>query len=231
MIKAVLFDVDDTLLSFSGYVKETMREGFSRFGLTPYSDAMFPVFERINTALWRQIELGSLTFEELTERRWNLIFQELGIDFDGTVFETYFRERLFYSAVPEEGAVDLLAYLHRKYTLCVASNGPWEQQMNRLRAGKMDRYFSYFFISSQIGAQKPDKAFFDGCFNVLRGAEFPGLGPEEVMIVGDSVSSDISGGSDYGLRTCLYRKNAVPPCDHSGADYAVNSLAEIKNIL
>lgn len=231
MIKAVLFDVDDTLLSFSGYVKETMREGFSRFGLTPYSDDMFPVFERINNALWRQIELGTLTFEELTQRRWNLIFQALGIDFDGTVFEDHFRERLFYSAVPEDGAVDLLEYLRRKYTLCVASNGPYEQQMNRLRVGKMDRYFSYFFISSQIGAQKPDKAFFDCCFNILRGSGFPELTPEETMIVGDSVSSDISGGAAYGLRTCLYRKNAFSPWDTSGADYAVSSLAEIKNIL
>lgn len=231
MIKVVLFDIDNTLLSFSGYVKEAMREGFSRFSLTPYSDAMFPVFERINNALWQQLEQGTLTFEELTARRWNLIFQALGIDFDGTVFEAYFRERLFYSAVPEDGAADLLEYLHRKYTLCVASNGPYEQQMNRLRVGKMDHYFSYFFISSQIGAQKPGKAFFDYCFNVLRGSAFPGLTPEEAMIIGDSVSSDISGGSDYGLRTCLYQKNPVPSFDTSGADYVVSSLAEIKNIL
>lgn len=231
MIKVVLIDIDNTLLSFSGYVKEAMRDGFSRFGLKPYTEEMFPVFEEINNSLWRQIEQGMMTLEELMECRWNLIFKALGIDFDGKVFEEYFRRELFYSAVPEDGAIDLLEYLSRKYTLCAASNGPYEQQMNRLQTGKMSSYFSYCFISSRVGAQKPNRAFFDYCFNVLREAEFPGLMPEEVMIIGDSISSDISGGRDYGMRTCLYQKEAMPECGNSGADYVVNSLTDIKNIL
>ena len=231
MIKVVLIDIDNTLLSFTGYVKEAMREGFSFFGLKPYTEDMFPVFEKINNSLWRQIEQGTLTFEELEKCRWNLIFKELEIDFDGAIFEEYFREKLFYSAVPEDGAEDLLKYLSSKYTLCVASNGPYEQQMNRLRIGKMRAYFSYCFISSQIGAQKPGRQFFDHCFSILRENGFPELTPEEVIIIGDSISSDISGGIDYGMHTCLYQKNAIPEQSDSGADYVVNSLSEIKNIL
>ena len=215
MIKVVLIDIDNTLLSFTGYVKKAMREGFSFFGLKPYTEDMFPVFERINNSLWRQIEQGTLSFEELEKCRWNLIFKELGIDFDGTVFEDYFRDRLFYSAVPEDGAEDLLKYLSGKYTLCVASNGPYEQQMNRL----------------QIGAQKPSRQFFDRCFSILRESEFPDLTPEEVIIIGDSVSSDISGGIEYGMHTCLYQKNAMSEPVDSGAEHVVSSLSEIKNIL
>ncbi len=231
MIKVVLIDIDDTLLSFSGYVKEAMNEGFSAFGLKPYTDSMYSVFERINNALWRRIEQGTLTFEELMKCRWDLIFRELEIDFDGRVFEEYFRRKLFSSAVPEDGAMDLLEYLSRKYTLCAASNGPYEQQMNRLRAGNMRDNFSHCFISSQVGAQKPSRQFFDYCFHVLREGEYPNLAPEEVMIIGDSVSSDISGGRDYGIRTCLYQKEATPENKDSGADYVVSSLAGIKNIL
>ena len=231
MIKVVLIDIDNTLLSFSGYVKEAMREGFSIFGLKPYTDDMFPVFEKTNDSLWKQIEQGTLTLAELTECRWDLIFKELEMDFDGKTFEEYFRKKLFYSAVPEDGARDLLDYLSRKYALCAASNGPYEQQMNRLRIGKMRDYFSHCFISSLIGAQKPSRAFFDHCFHALREAEFPRLMPEEAMMIGDSISSDISGGRDYGMRTCLYRKGTTPERDVSGADYVVSSLAEIKNIL
>ena len=231
MIKVVLIDIDNTLLSFTGYVKEAMREGFSFFGLKPYTEDMFPVFEKINNSLWRQIEQGTLTFEELEKCRWNLIFKELEIDFDGSKFEEYFREKLFYSAVPEDGAEDLLKYLSSKYTLCVASNGPYEQQMNRLRVGKMRDYFTYFFISSQIGAQKPGRQFFDCCFRILRETEFPKLAPEEVIIIGDSISSDISGGIDYGMHTCLYQKNEMPVRSNSEADHVVNSLSEIKDIL
>ena len=79
MIKVVLIDIDNTLLSFTGYVKDAMREGFSYFGLKPYTEDMFPVFERINNSLWRQLEQGTLTFEELTECRWDLIFKDLNI--------------------------------------------------------------------------------------------------------------------------------------------------------
>ena len=231
MIKVVFIDIDNTLLSFTGYVKEAMKEGFSHFGLKPYTEAMFPVFERINNSLWRQLEQGTLSFEELIECRWDLIFKELDIDFDGKVFEEFFRERLFYSAVPEDGAVDLLKYLSRKYTLCAASNGPYDQQMNRLRVGEMIDYFDYCFISSQIGAQKPARQFFDRCFSILRESGLPDLAPEEVMIIGDSISSDISGGIEYGIHTCLYQKNKIPERNNSGADHVVGSLYDIKRIL
>ena len=231
LIKVVLIDIDNTLLSFTGYVKEAMRDGFSFFGLKPYTEDMFPVFEKINNSLWGQLEQGTLTFAELEKCRWDLIFKELEIDFDGKVFEEYFRDRLFYSAVPEDGAVDLLKYLSSKYTLCVASNGPYDQQINRLRVGGMTDYFDFFFISSQIGAQKPGRQYFDRCFSILRESGFPGLTPDEVIIIGDSISSDISGGIDYGMHTCLYQKNDMPERNNSGADHVVGSLSEIKSIL
>lgn len=231
MIKVVLIDIDNTLLSFTGYVKEAMREGFSLFGLKPYTEAMFPVFKSINDSLWGQLEQGTLTFEELEKCRWDMIFKELEIDFDGMTFEEYFRKKLYYSAVPEDGAEDLLKYLSRKYTLCAASNGPYEQQINRLKIGKMDEYFTCCFISSKIGAQKPSREFFDHCISVLRDTEYPDLVPEEVIVIGDSISSDISGGRDYGMHTCLYQKSGALERDDSGAEYVIRNLAEIKNIL
>ncbi len=231
MIKVVFIDIDNTLLSFSGYVKEAMRDGFAQFGFKPYTEAMFPVFEKINNRLWGQLEQGTLSYEELIKIRWNMIFKELGIAFDGQVFEEYFREKLFYSAVPEQGAVELLEYLSRRYVLCAASNGPYEQQINRLRIAKMHDYFAHFFISSRIGAQKPNRAFFDYCFRELRTSGFPELLPEETMIIGDSISSDISGGNAYGMHTCLYQKHTVPDADISGADHVAASLNEIERIL
>ena len=215
MIKVVLIDIDNTLLSFTGYVKEAMREGFSLFGLKPYTEAMFPVLKSINDSLWGQLEQGTLTFEELEKCRWDMIFKELEIDFDGMTFEEYFRKKLYYSAVPEDGAEDLLKYLSRKYTLCAASNGPYEQQINRLKIGKMDEYFTCCFI----------------CISVLRDTEYPDLVPEEVIVIGDSISSDISGGRDYGMHTCLYQKSGALERDDSGAEYVIRNLAEIKNIL
>ena len=229
MIKAVFIDIDDTLLSFSGYVKEAMRDGFAQFGLKPYAEDMFPVFERINNGLWRQIEQGTLTREELMRVRWNRIFAALGIDFDGETFEDYFREKLFYSAVPEPGAQALLDHLAGRYVLCAASNGPYEQQVNRLRVAGMYEAFAHCFISWRIGAQKPSREFFDHCFEALRRAECPGLRPEEAIIIGDSLSSDIAGGAAYGMHTCLYRRQPGP--EAAGADHVVRRLEDIASFL
>ncbi len=73
--------------------------------------------------------------------------------------------------------------------------------------------------------------FFDYCFEELRASEFPKLSPKETVIIGDSISSDISGGIKYGMHTCLYQKNTVPNVDLFKVDHVVASLAEIERIL
>lgn len=231
MIRVVFLDIDDTLLSFSASAREAMREGFARFGIAPFCAEMYPVFERINDGLWRQMEAGTLSYAEFLKIRWNLVFEALGISFDGRVFEAYFQERLFTSAIPEPGAVGLLGYLAPKYPLCIAGNGLYEQQINRLRTAKLDGYFKHIFISSAVGARKPDKAFFDHCFRVLRKDGFPDLLPGETLLIGDSLSSDIAGGRAYGMHTCLYRKSLQPGEDTGGAEYAVTDLAEVRSFL
>ena len=146
MIRAVFIDIDNTLLDFNAYVTDSMKEGFEKFGLPPYEDKMGAVFRKINEGLWQKIERGELDLEGLRRNRWNIIFSALGIDFDGAVFEDFFRERLFYSAVPVSGALEMLSYLAPKYILCAASNGPKAQQMNRLKLAGMDKYFKFFFL-------------------------------------------------------------------------------------
>ena len=124
MIRAVFIDIDNTLLDFNAYVTDSMKEGFEKFGLPPYEDKMGAVFRKINEGLWQKIERGELDLEGLRRNRWNIIFSALGIDFDGAVFEDFFRERLFYSAVPVSGALEMLSYLAPKYILCAANFTP-----------------------------------------------------------------------------------------------------------
>lgn len=231
MIKVIFVDIDDTLLSFSGYVKSAMRDGFARFGIAEYKEEMFPVFEEINGHLWRQIERGEITFDELQEIRWNRIFAALGLDFDGVLFEKYFRDYLFDSAIPIDGAMDMLEYLYPKYTLCAASNGPYGQQINRLKVAGMYKYFLDCFISEKAGAQKPTAAFFDYCFGRLRHHGVEGLKPSEVMIIGDSLTSDMAGGAAYGMKTCLLAAEPLPEADMAGIDHVIRDLRQVSEIL
>lgn len=231
MIKVVFIDIDNTLLSFSEYVKKAMNDGFAKFKIKPYTETMFPIFEKINNSLWKRIEQGTLSYEELMRIRWNMIFKELDIDFDGEIFEEYFKEQLFDSAIPEKNAKELLEYLSGRYQLCVASNGPYEQQINRLRVAGMYDYFTHIFISSKVGAQKPSAEFFEYCFKELRASEFPQLLAEETIILGDSYTSDMVGEIAYGMQTCFYQKDAFPEDKISQVDYVVDSLAKVKQVL
>lgn len=231
MLKAILFDIDNTLLSFDEYVKDSMRCGFEKFNIGTYQEQMFSVFKEINTGLWERIETGEISFAELQKKRWNMIFERLGISADGVAFERYFRERLFESAIPERGAMDLLKYLHGKYILCVASNGPYLQQVNRLRISGMLPYFSDLFISEEIGSSKPSEAFFHACINRLNSKKEQKLEPCEIMIIGDSLSSDMAGGIQFGMQTCFYNPSQKPIPSEMKLHYSVSSLKEIENIL
>lgn len=232
MTKVVFLDIDNTLLDFSACVRDVMREGFSRFGLGTYHDWMYDVAMRITSELWARIEQGELALDSLEEMRWNLIFDELGIDFDGVVFEAFFKERLFWSAIPEPHAMELLDHLAGRYVLCAASNGPYEQQMNRLRTSGMLGYFRHVFVSSRVGAQKPSREFFRRCFDVLRkdDASLAALLPEEALIIGDSPASDIAGGAAFGMRTCLYQPEGRDG-PHTEADYVISDLLDAKAFL
>ena len=157
-MKAIFIDIDNTLLDFDEYVRTTMAEGFAHFGLPAYRPEMYHTFTTENNKLWRRIEEGTLTFEELQKIRWSRIFDALGIAFDGPTFEHYFRTAIYDSAIPVPGAVPLLQSLSRHSILCAASNGPYEQQLHRLELGGMKQYFTHFFISQRIGAAKPAAA-------------------------------------------------------------------------
>lgn len=235
MIRVLFIDIDNTLLDFDGYVRETMKKGFQKFDLKPYTEEMFPVFRRINTELWQEIEEGKLTLAELTKIRWSRILETLNIDFDGIRFEDYFREGLFHSAIPIDGAMEMLSYLEKRYLLCAASNGPYEQQRNRLKKAGMDPFFSHFFISERIGVSKPAEAFFTRSIQELNEAlihrgEDPAT-PSEIMIIGDSLTSDMAGGQKSGLKTCLFDRERKYKKEDLAVDHIICDLREISSIL
>lgn len=223
MIKAVFLDVDGTLLDFEACVEESMRCGLIENGIE-YKPEMLDTFRRINNGFWRDLEQGGITFEELLERRWATVFEALGIDLDGPGFEKYFRSRLHESAIPMEGSTEMLEYLSKKYRLFGASNGPHEQQVERLRKAEMLGFFEEVFTSGKIGAEKPAKEFFDYCFE--KAAD---IRPEESVMLGDSLTSDMKGGSGAGMKTVWLNLSGKEKPDW--VDSEIKSLDEIKNIL
>ena len=225
MITTVFLDVDNTLLDFHLCSLESMKEGFDEWGMD-FTDEVFTVFNEINDGLWHKIEKGEITRDELFCIRWQLIFDRLGIDKNGPDFEKMFVENLAESAIPVEGAGSLVEYLASKYDLYVTSNAIHRQQIVRMTKAGMIDYIKDFFTSEKIGYAKPTKGFFDECFKRL-----PDVKKESVIIIGDSLTADIKGGVDYGIKTCWFNFKGEKYDIRPECDYIVDRLGDIKEIL
>jgi len=224
MIKAVFIDIDNTLLDFDLCAAASIRDALAELGMEP-PPGMFETFKRINDRLWREIERGELTREQLHAGRFRRIFREVGLTLDGPAFEARFRRYLEVSSEGVEGAEEALEYLRGKYLLCAASNAPSGQQERRLRRRGLLRYFDHVFVSGDLGATKPDPRFFAACLERL-----PGVAPHEVLMLGDSPTADIAGGKAAGLLTCWFDAKGEPPGD-AVPDYTIHALSEIRTIL
>lgn len=225
-IKAVLIDVDDTILDFRLCSQADIKLCLNRHGI-PYSDHLFETFERRNSKYWQDIEAGRLTVEELRQIRWKSIFQELGIEADGHQFELDFISHLKDFAIPMEGAKELMQYLRTKYRVYIVSNATHEQQRRRLGDAGLEEYIDDMFTSLDIGFVKPSREYFDVCFSRM---DKP-YSPSETIIIGDSLTADIRGAIDYGIHSCWFNRDGKPQPSDMHIDFTVSTLKEIMSIL
>ena len=124
------------------------------------------------------------------------------------------------------GAPELLEELYRKYRLYIVSNGTAKVQEGRIGSSGIAKYMDGIFISQILGANKPDKQFFDTCF-----AEIPDFSLSETVIIGDSLSSDIKGGINAGITTVWFNPKGLSNDGGIKPDFTVKTLSEIPAVL
>lgn len=225
MKKIILIDLDNTLIDFNECARHSIINAFNEIGLT-YTPEVFETFIRENVKIWKRLEKGEITKPQLRAQRWNIILGKLGIDFDGPTLEEMFENGVAKGAYPVDGAYELLDYLYGKYKLYIVSNGFRFVQESRLKIGNFEKYFEDVFVSEDIGIPKPATQFFDYCFEKLNHPH-----KEDVILIGDSLTADITGGINYGIDTVWFNKNNDILSPDIKPSYTILKLREIKNIL
>ncbi|MBE6718687.1 MAG: noncanonical pyrimidine nucleotidase, YjjG family [Ruminococcaceae bacterium] len=225
MIKAVLIDIDNTLLDFIKSSEKAIEQIFFERGL-PYDSHVIEVFKEVNDKLWDQIERSEITKPEMYKLRWKTVLEKLNISYDSDELETVFRSTLSGIAEPVDNAYEMLEYLYPKYPLYTASNSSYEHQKKRLIKSDMIKYFTDIFVSEKVGALKPAKEYFDKCLSLM--GDYT---PNEIALIGDSLAADITGGNNYGLKTIWFNPDKLEIPDYPKPDYTVSSLLEVLNIL
>lgn len=225
MLKHIFLDLDDTILNFTAGEAKALSEALRAVGSQP-TQAILDRYHVINQLHWQMLEAGRLTRAEVKTRRFDQLFRELGLPLSGdAVCELYEHQlSLQHELIP--GAQALLDALSPKYDLYLASNGSATVQNARLDAAGIRPYFRGIFISEELGADKPSQAFFDACF-----AAIPGFRREDAIMVGDSLTSDICGGRNAGLRTIWFAPHGAPAPNDICPTYTVRDHAELITLI
>lgn len=225
MVENVLIDLDNTILDFSAGEEVALGEVFEKIGV-PMTPELYASYSAINKALWERLERGEITRPEVFAERYRLFFEKEGIAYPPDHAEAYYEKRLSVRHFFMPGAEETLALLTARYRVYLATNGVPFIQKGRLASAGIENAFAGIFISEELGANKPDKTYFDLCF-----ARMPGAVRENTVMVGDSLTSDILGGKNAGIRTVYYNPQGTPKSGPATPDYEIRHLSELPQLL
>lgn len=224
---ALFWDVDGTLLDFQAAEKAAIKKLFGEFGLGECTDGMIARYSEINKRYWEALERGELTKPVILVRRFADFFAEYGIDsaVAGPLNELY-QIRLGDTVAFCDGSYDIVASLRGRVKQYAVSNGTIAAQELKLRNSGLGELFDGVFLSERLGCEKPAAGFFERVFEAI--------GPVDrgrVLIIGDSLTSDMAGGNNAGIKTCWYNPGAAPNSTGARIDYEIRDLHEIYGIL
>ena len=224
MIEFLFLDLDDTILDFHKAERIAIAKTIRDFGVEPTEEILHR-YHIINKWHWEQLELGKLTRAEVLENRFAVLFNELGVNVDATACARTYEKNLSQGHWFLPGAEEAVDALSKKYRLFLASNGTASVQKGRMTSANLYRFFEKVFVSQEIGHNKPSKAYFEACF-----AQIPGFDISKAMIVGDSLSSDIKGGINAGMKT-VWVNPSHAQATNIQPDYEIESLSQLEDLL
>lgn len=224
MVKNILFDLDDTLFDFSKAERAAVKRTLTELGVD-VCERHLNRYSEINLAQWKLLEQGKLTRSEVKVRRYELLFEEFNINKDAAqttaIYENYLSKGYYYI----DNAKAVLETLSKVYNLFVVSNGSTTVQYGRISSSDLESYVKGIFVSQEVGYNKPDKRFFDYCFNKT------GINKNETIIVGDSLSSDIQGGINCGIKTVWFNRKKEKNNTPVVPNFEINDLIELPDLI
>lgn len=217
--KYILLDVDDTLLDFQKSQDTSIIDAYKKYNIN-ITNEVLDEYKKINVLMWKQYEQNIITTNDIFVKRFEKLNELYKFDCDASEIEKLFRENLNNSYFILDDTIDFLEKTKDKYELVIVTNGKKETQYSRLALSGLDKYFKYIFISEEVGYKKPEVEFFLHLEKTIKDFD-----KTKAVIIGDSLTSDIQGGINYGIKTCHFNQDNSFVSDK--ADYTINSLKEI----
>lgn len=227
MIKHIFFDLDHTIWDFDKNAQETLHELYLHYKLEELglasAETFISTYTENNHSLWADYHVGKITKETLRAERFSRTFIQLGVHperipqqfEDDYVRITPTKTNLFL------GSEKVLAYLQKKYTLHIISNGFKESTLTKMELSGLNPYFTNVVISEDVGINKPDKAIFEYALDKAKALK------HESIMIGDSIEADIRGAQGFGMKAIYFNPlNKELPED---VQWQITHLEELLN--
>jgi 2-haloacid dehalogenase len=222
----ILFDADDTLFDFKRSERESFKNTMLEFNIECDENHHLKIYQGINTAIWKEFEDGLITQEKLKVERFKRLSDSLKAGFDENEFAKTYIKHLANCSFLFEGSIELIKSLHKDYKLTVVTNGLKDVQNKRIRKSIISEYFEAIVVSEEVNVSKPDPKIFE---YALKNIEY--TNKSKVLMVGDSLTSDIQGGISFGIDTCWYNPKRIENKTGIIPTYEISNLMELKDIL
>ncbi len=220
----ILMDADDTLFDFRKAELCALAETFALYGI-PFEAELLKAYDAINAGLWKALEQGTLTQEALRTERFRLLFEALGIPEDSGAFSDSYVTALGRGTFLLPDAEPVMAALSRRCRVTILTNGIAAVQRARISGSAIAPYVHALVISEEAGCSKPSPAIFA---HALKTAGIQDK--NRVLVVGDSLTSDIRGGADAGLDTCWYNPSGAPAPAGLQPTHTIRRLTELLSL-
>ncbi len=220
----LLFDLDHTLLDSDESERQAYAHTMATIGLDD-SGAHFDRYVTINREMWRCVEAGDIQPAHVRHRRFERFIAELDLDADANEMADAFVWGLAHYGDLYPGAREVLGTLSKTATLAVVTNGLTYVQRTRIDRLDLGAFFHTVTISEEVGATKPRQEIFDITFERLGEPD-----RSSALMIGDSLTSDIAGGRNYGIDTCWYNPHGTQRPDGTQIDHEIASLGELTDI-
>ncbi len=226
-MKIILWDIDGTLLNFLEAEKEAIRACFAKFNLGECTDEMIQVYSRINRGYWEQLERGEISKNDVLVGRFMDFFAQYGLDTSVAVeFNAEYQVRLGDTICFNDNGLEIVKACKEKVLQYAVTNGTKIAQDRKLKKSGLNNLLDGVFISDEIGIEKPAIGFFE---EVFRNIEM--CNKTEILIVGDSLSSDMQGGINAGIVTCWYNPDRKLNDKGLNVDYEIHDLHQVLDII
>lgn len=227
MYKYLLWDIDGTVLNFLAAEAHAIRFLFKKYNLGVCDDEKLNLYSGINKKYWGMLERNELTKPEILIGRFREFFGIIGAD--TSIAESFNKD--YQVALGDyiefvDHAKEALLSQKGKCVLAAVTNGTKIAQAKKLRMSGLDQVFDAIFISENVGFEKPNKEFFDHVFTSLGVTD-----KSEVLIIGDSLTSDILGGVNAGIDTCWFNPMHKSKSLDIPVTYEIDDLCKLKDIV